>query len=133
MRSELILEAMAHPNCQGHPTMQRLRVAGMNAGECATMAGIHHVQQSLCFGPANFADGDPVGPAMDILTAQPEEKMTSLRCGLRSRGSSSRHAGAHPQARLQAGISFTCSLGNEGGLNVTRNMPSMQDGTVRLL
>jgi hypothetical protein len=32
-----------------------------------------------------------------------------------------------------AGISCTCSLGNEGGLDATGNAPSMQGGIVRLL
>jgi hypothetical protein len=129
MRSELILKAMARTNYQGRQTVQRLRVPGMDAGECATMAGIHRVQQSPCFGAADFADGDPVGPAMDILATRPEKKIRSLRCGLDPRGWSSRPASARSQGHLQAGISCTWSLGNEVGLN----MPSMQDGTVRLL
>jgi len=129
MRSELILTAVAHTNCQCRQTMQRLHVAGMDAGECATMARIHRAQQNSCFGPTEFAHGDPVGPAMDILAAPPEEKRRSLQCGLAPRGSSSRHASAPSRARLQAGISCTLSLGNEVGLN----MPSRQDGTVRIL
>jgi hypothetical protein len=104
MRSELILTAMAHTNCQCRQTMQRLR-----------------------------ADSDPIGPAMEIPAATPEKKMGSLRCGLGPRGSYSRHANAYPQVRLQAGISCTCSKGNEGGLNVTGNLPSMQHGNARPL
>ena len=46
MRSELILTAVAHTNCQCRQTMQRLHVAGMDAGECATMARIHRAQQN---------------------------------------------------------------------------------------
>jgi hypothetical protein len=124
MRSELIMKAIARPTCQGCWATQRLHMATVNAGECATMTVMHRVGQSLC-----LADGDRVGQAMDILAAQLKKKMRSLRRGLGSRGSSRRQAGA----RLQAGISCTSSLSNEGGLDITGHMPSMRDGRVPLL
>jgi hypothetical protein len=124
MRSELIMKAIARPTYQGCRTMQRLRMAGVNAGECGTMTAIQRVGQALC-----LADGDRVGPAMDILAAQLEKRLRSLRRGLGSRESSRRQARAHPQS-LRAAISCTPSPGTGGRLNITGNMPLMQDGRV---
>jgi hypothetical protein len=133
MRSKLSVKAITRPNCQCRRTTQRIRMAGMNAGESSKMVGIHRVGQSLCLEPPGIADGDPAGPAMDFLALPTEKKIRSLRCGCGPHRSSSRHTNTHPQAGLQTKISCTCSLGNEGGLDLTGNVPPMQDETVLVL